>query len=737
MTSILIQEKREQRVGAIVAKRQSVAKKLNNIRQVFNSLKATIEVMEERRTEIYHSTDNETIRYRLSTIDLPGLRQRVEIEEKNVARYYSRFARKTLNIGAVGLARQGKSQLLRSLSGLDDSAIPAGPFGHCTGTRSTIIHSPLVEPHGEIEFYTKNEFVKEVIAPYYSELLDSVQQPTTLEEFEHQPLPPLPAEKQQSLSAKIKYAQLELYKNQLGNYKPLLSRTSPRYVPINNVREYVAQEDTSGKRIFYNYLAVREARVVCTFPHDNVGDLAFVDIPGLGDTGIVAENWLGNTLNNDVDIILFVKKPSALGEVWKPQEVDLYDTLRSLLPELDLERWSFLVMNRVRSSSPNEDNVRNCERLIREKSEQMKFAGEVIADCSDSEEVSEIILQEVLDYLTQNIEKIDQVYINSLYDRLRVLHGQIKTEAQKAKEALGVVSESTPFSFNSFNRLFKDVVKKVYSGFEQLTKDLRDKREIPDAVFQDYVARAQENAYADSGIPSLEEIEDTRNLLGGYKSACEYYLNYNRTHLTRHFESLEEGLSKSVESVKIQLADVLKNEFQGRLNQLSAATGTAFFKDVVKLLGEQYPALHPAFEMLIDFQLSYQGFFYYRLRRHLDYLAPDTGIVELSVKPSAKEIHDLLTAMHKIVLENLKGELIHWPIEINHAIFATIEQFVDKVLRSENAIDEWQSFYIENRAKVWPETFQELSVNNGLRWQWIEVTERLGTINKSILTFEN
>lgn len=728
---------REQQINSILGKRQSLSKRLSNIRQQLVSLQSALDLMEQRREEIFNSTNNETVRFRLLSIELDRLRQSIAFEEQNLNRYYSRFARKTLNIGVVGLARQGKSQLLHSLSGLDSNAIPAGPFGHCTGTRSTIVHNPAFDPRGEIFFHTKDEFIRNVLKPYYSELLDSSPPPVTLEEFESHPLPPLPIEKQQSLSARVKYAQLELYKNHLADYKPLLSKTSPHYVPIDSVREFIAQDDPSGQRIFYNYLAVREARIICTFPHENVGDIAFIDMPGLGDTGLVAENWLLSTLSNDVDIVLFVKKPSGLGEVWKPQEIDLYDTTRSVLPELPLELWSFLVMNHVRSSSPNEDNMRNCERLLAEKSEQMKFAGAVIADCSNPEEVKELILQKVLDYLTQNIEKIDNLYVNSLYDRIKALQNQVKAEMQKAKEALGVVSESTPFNFNSFNRLFRDVIRKVYSGFEQLTKDLRDQREIPDASFQEYVIKAQENAYADSGIPTVEEIEDTRNLLGGYKSACEYYLNYNRTHLTQHFESLEEGLSRSVESIKVQLAEVLRNAYQGRLNHLSSNIGTSFFRDTITHLGDQYPALHPAFEMLIDFKLSYQGFFYYRLRRHLDYLTPDTGMAELSVKPTAKEIQDLLIAMHKIVLESLKEELVYWPIEINHAIFATIEQFVDKVLRSENALDEWQSFYIENRAKVWPENFQELSVNNGLRWQWLEITERLSTINKSILTFES
>ncbi|GAB3974194.1 hypothetical protein GCM10028806_29530 [Spirosoma terrae] len=723
-------------INSIIARRQLLAKKLSDIRQQLNVLKSAIELMGQRREEIFNSTDNETIRLRLLGIDLDSLRQRIIAEEQNLSRYYSRFNRKTINIGVVGLARQGKSQLLRSLSGLDDSAIPAGRYGHCTGTRSIIIHNPDVEPHGEVYFYTSTAFIQDVLTPYYNELLN-LPAPATIEEFEDTPLPPLPADKQQNLSARIKYAQLELYKDHLPDYKTRLKQTSPLYVPAQHIREFVAQDDSTGQRSFYNFLAVREAHIICSFPHENVGNIAFVDMPGLGDTGLVTEDWLISALQNDIDIIFFVKKPSGLGEVWKPQEIDLYDTAGGIVPEIPLSEWAFLVMNHVRSSSPNEDNLSNCERLVEDLSEQMKFVEELIVDCSDPEQVNSVLLQSILSYLDKKQEKVDLQYINILNDRLLQLHNLIKAETRKAKDALGLVAESTPFSFNVFNRLFRDTVKKLYTGLEQQVQDLRERREIPNETFQEYVLQAQENSYSDSGLPSLEQIEDTRNLLGGYKSACEHYLNYSRTYITRHFESLEIGLSKSVEAVKMQIVDVLKNVNQGRLNNLSAHEGSSFLKDIITPLQDQHPLLYPAFEMLVDFQISYQGFFYYRLRRHLDCLTPDSGKAELSAKPSAKEVLALLNAMHKIVLESLKNELESWPIEINQAIFATIEQFVDKVLRSENVMDEWQSFYIDNRAKVWPDSFQELSVSNGLRWQWQEATERVNTINRSILIAEN
>ncbi|ADB38657.1 hypothetical protein [Spirosoma linguale] len=728
---------REQQTSTIIAKRQTLAYKLNTTRQQLLSLKSAIELMDQQREEILGSIDNETIRIRLTSIELDSLKKDISAQIETVSRYYSRFVRKTLNIGVLGLARQGKSQLLRSLTGLSDDAIPASPYGHCTGARSTIIHNPTVEAHGEVYFYTQHEFVRDILAPYYKDLFGLSAENLTLEWFEANPLPALSAEKQQSLNLKVKYERLELYKSRLPEYKALLSQPSPHYVPIGKIREYVAQDNSFGQQVFSNYLAVREARIICSFPHKHIGQIALVDMPGLGDTGQVGEGWLTSTISNDVDIILFVKKPSGLGDVWKPQEIDLYDKVRSTLPELPLEMWTFLVMNHVRSSSPNEDNLRNCERLLAEKSDQMKFVGSIIADCSDAEQVNDVILQKILDHLTRSIEKIDHAYLNSLQDRLNILQGQVDAELVKAKDLLLLATESTPPNFTVFNRLFRDVSRRLYTGFEEQIKKLRDQRERPNETFYEYVVNAQEKSYQDSGVPSIDQIEDTRNLLGGYKSASEYYLNHIRTYLALHFESLEDGLNKAVEDIKLKLVDVLRSEGQGRLRHISSNTDTEFLKDLAILLNSQYPTLYSAFRILSNFQLSYQGFLYYRLRNHLDCLTPDSGNAELGPKPSAVEVQDILVAMQKMALESLKGEVEHWPVEINQAIFAIGEQFVDKVLRSENALEEWQSFYMENRAQIWPEHFQQLTISNRLHRQWLEVTERVISINRSILLVES
>jgi len=98
----------------------------------------------------------------------------IQQEVKNVTallqKLHARFSRSTLNIGVVGRARQGKSRLLQSLTGLSRQEIPDSNRGHCTGVRSMVCHKPDIEPYAEITFYNERDFLQEVIAPYYDAL---------------------------------------------------------------------------------------------------------------------------------------------------------------------------------------------------------------------------------------------------------------------------------------------------------------------------------------------------------------------------------------------------------------------------------------------------------------------------------------------------------------------------------------------------------------------------------------
>ena len=180
--------------------------------------------------------------------------------------------------------------------------IPTGYQGHCTGARSLICHSPdVLSSQGEITFYSECEFLDELLPPTYRRLnLNQGHVPQTLNEFMNNPLPPLPASlpihdpdnPQDDATPAARYSHLQnVYKSQLHHYRDFLGKgTVP--VPLKNVREYIAHYDLEGQNVYYKYLAVKEARIYCTFDHDDVGQIALVDMPGLGETVVGAERRL-------------------------------------------------------------------------------------------------------------------------------------------------------------------------------------------------------------------------------------------------------------------------------------------------------------------------------------------------------------------------------------------------------------------------------------------------------------
>ena len=130
------------------------------------------------------------------------------------------------------------------------------------------------------------------------------------------------AEKRQ---AAAKYDHLCRYHQNLHKYRDALSEPSPRRVPRHEIREYVAQDTVDRRRIYFNYLAVREVKIVCSFPNVDIGQIALVDMPGLGDTEIGDEERMIKTLGQDIDLVLFVRMPKSTGDFWAKEDVELYD----------------------------------------------------------------------------------------------------------------------------------------------------------------------------------------------------------------------------------------------------------------------------------------------------------------------------------------------------------------------------------------------------------------------------
>lgn len=718
---------RTAQIAGIIEKRQPLATKVEEVENNLQSLSSALHELDQHRSQLLSQADDVETRGRLQEINLTTIQSEINTELAALSKLKTRFSRKTLNIGVIGRAGQGKSRLLQSLSGLSTDEIPSGDRSHCTGVRSTIHHNPGVETYGEVWFHSERSFLNEIISPYYEKLQLS-SRPFTLEEFARNPFPELPRQFAGQAEPGAMYEHLRKYHVNFDKYKHLLKEPSPQRISKQQIREYVAQDTPDGQRIYFNYLAVQEAKIVCGFPNTDVGQIALIDMPGLGDTGLGDAERLMNILGQDVDIVLFVRMPRPPRDFWADVDVKLYDTARSSLVDLPIHLWSFMVLNRTSAHSSIGDNLVYCEELIStHKTSHIDVVECITASCADYEEANQKILDQILDYLMQNVTELDKQYASACQDRLNRLHSTTALELEKARKALGHRLQRDSW-FPVFIKLFNKLWSDLTVGLEGLLRDLRWQRDAQDADFKDQVNAALQACREDTGIPSLEEIEIRRDSEGSYNIAYNKYLHEIRAYLSQHFLSLDSGLKRSLENMKSQVVDILSDH--GKLGTLTDAKGTDFLNAIENLMPEDLSRLKLGFHILSTFELSYRGLIQHRIRRHLDRLTPDETPLQLSKSPSAQEILVSLQTLHAEALYECEAALDELLCEPSQAAYAIVEEFVDRILRAEGVKDDWQIFLEEIRSEIWSTEFEKLGENSRLRREWLNSVERALSANQ-------
>ncbi|MGB3510796.1 MAG: hypothetical protein WBA93_16485 [Microcoleaceae cyanobacterium] len=424
------------KIQSIIEKRQPLAKRVEKVETHLTSLQQYIQQLIKQRNNFLPELNDAQTSANLQEINLEKIEADIRTNLTTISKFKARFYRHTLNIGVVGRPRQGKSKFLQTLTGLTPNEIPDGSGQHCTGVMSIIYHQPEVEEtRGKVYSHSEKSLLEEVIKLYYEDLPLGTK-PTKLSDFINKGLPALPNNIDTAVD-QAKYEYLKRYKEHFYEYKNVLELKPIFPITQEQIREYVAQDDVTGQQVYYNYLAVKKVEIECEFPHSDIGQIAVVDLPGLGDTGVGDVERMIKVLSEDVDFVLFVRKPNAGGDYWdKNADLGLYDRAKKGIPAIPLSRWSFLILNQTAPNSEQGDNSRNCQGFFDElPNTRMEFANCIIADCANQEETANV-LEKILQYLTENITELDHKYALTFENKLIQLSKNLQAELEKANSAL-------------------------------------------------------------------------------------------------------------------------------------------------------------------------------------------------------------------------------------------------------------------------------------------------------------
>jgi hypothetical protein len=732
MKTIQIDIRRTELINAIIQQRQRFASKIERDKANLEACKLALANLKQYQSEFQDPSVDATSVKRLREIDF-GVINQIDNLSNSLEKLRSRCSRSTINIAVVGYARQGKSRLLQSLTGLSNQVIPDGAQGYCTGTLSKIVHQPrLQKAVAKVHFYSTAEFQNQVLAPYY-ETLGLGKKPVTVEEFARTPPPALPLEKKDSEFDKARYGHLRKdYYSNIAKYRHLLDSPTVE-IAESEIPQYVTQDakNENGDKIV-NYLAVKDCVISCSFPYKDIGQISLLDLPGLGDTNLIEAERLIKILSEEADFILFVRRPEA-NAVWGEAHLKLYQIARNALSNFPLSKCSFMILNRTKHGVEGGDNGYRCQRLQAEiKETPIRVAKCIIADCSDSQEAFTEVLEPILDYLVENVESIEREYRREYEQQLDILHQNIGIELNKANLALTRYGDGDLL----FEQLFEQFWRKLTNDLEKLLAELKENRNSLDSEFEERVKNAIQQCRTDVGIPTTrEEIAERRHLFGSYNTAYNEYLHEIRTNFLEHFISLDKAMQLSLESRKYLVIKILKSY----LGELVDSQEIDFLQIIYNLLPHNASNLKLGFQKLYEFDVSNAGRIIRLIRLNIDKLKPDNNQfafletinqIEAAIPEShiEEQILHTLQKQHQEATDTSEQALNKILCEPSTDAYFMVEEFVDRAIRARNVKLEWRIFLRKESLKVWSE-FGQIEQRVQQQQIWRALVERAKEVN--------
>ncbi|MEG5050310.1 MULTISPECIES: dynamin family protein [unclassified Microcoleus] len=732
---------RATQVANIIKQRQGLITNIKTAEKNIKNLLSSLRQLEVKRQEIIPQVREAGASVSLETIKLERLINKLEAEYEKFKNLKTRFSNSTLNIGVVGRMGQGKSTLLQSLTGLPDDVIPARQGKACTAARSTICHRSEREIEAVVTFHTEKSFLKEVILPYFKKL-NLTRKLDNIDDFANYKFTEISNSLVEGATDETMYERL--YKDYylgLGGYRTLLNQP-PQTVTREEIKKYVSQDrDSKNNLIDYKHLAVRNVRIFCNFPKADIGQIALVDVPGMGDFKLGDEKLMLETLGKEVDVVLFVSKPGDDRYGWITQDTNLYDQATTALN--DLADRAFMVLN-LHSTGNNRNGCDSQKADVDNRNVRMQFAKPcIIANCSN-DNANNKVFEPVLKYLETEITELDKKYAYTCQQRIVELHEQVKNELNKAGEVLQQFANERKQFDEYFTGKSGDsgLWLEIQKGLGKLLYQLRDKRETEDPTFKERVEQTIASCRSDTGIPLVQEIEDRQNVKGREQGLYFRYLEEVRAHLSRQFLSLDCDLQQSLEAVKSEVKKVLAED--GRLKKLSNSEGSVFFMEIATQLPDISESnLRLGFKKIGELNLSFSGRIQRLIRPHLDILVPKrntsvtSSIVQEEVKnlgttsnnSESQEVYNRLKHTHELVVKACEAELNKLYFEPNQVAYYMVEDFLDRVLYAKGIEKEWDYFLWEKRQQVWHE-FKLLGERIKVKQEWGILINQAKSANK-------
>ncbi len=653
----------------------------------------------------------------------------------------ARFSRDTVNIGVSGSARMGKSTLLQSISGLGDEQIPTGRDLPVTAIRSRIYNSPDLR-RAVLRLHSPESFLDEVIKAYHLEL-GFDQWPTTLDEFRTWNYPAElsdPKPDKVSLLARLRDIHAALW-----SYEQDLCRAEREMVVgLDHLRQFVAypthESQHSTDPVPRRYLAVRDARIDCAFPHAEVDRLGIIDLPGLGEIAAGAESHHVTGLRHEVDVVLLIKKASETSAFWTAADAQA-------LKLLDLARGSirnrgdfvYLVVNTPKGAESLADPLRAHITHQVNDGQPGKYFTVLDTDAAEPESVRGGVLSPLLTALAARLPVMDEECLAGAREAaagtaagIELMLADLTTAMRSVRAASGDVTETIA---DQARKLREDLAIELNALVAELRARVMADEDDPEYVSAIKAVYGDVVAWIEGGFGIGAETWQAAAFRAfgtdGSGRYADEQINRIRVEIGNRFAALDTFYSGQIERTRRDVGLILRRHCGDLLT--GAGEGTALLTELADLLDNPRnpcPALHQAVTGLLALRMEYRSHLHPLLRPQLDglrmqYEDPRTGrpvavIVPELTEKGARDLYVNFThlaenAAHEVRKALMAGEMT--PVMVT---YAAVEHFVDAFIRSGASNElgspgserEFERFARAYRDELWPGAYQGIAEGN-------------------------
>ncbi|WP_319420710.1 dynamin family protein [Pleurocapsa sp. FMAR1] len=738
-------------IDNILNKRRKFAEKVKVTKSNIDKLLKCLENLNIEQFNIMNGLKDKPTRLKLKNVNFQNLIKKLRKEQSQLAKLQSRFSRDTLNIAVFGMAGQGKSRLLQTLTGLNENIIPSGKSGDCTAVLSRISHLSGSNKDKKtniiVKFHYEDSFLEEVIIPYYKVLkLEPI--PKNISDFVEKPLPQLLDKNEQV--KKTKYSHLENFHTKLKddfkkNNTDVLLDGSTKYINESELRNYVTQDSEDNLK----YLGVKEINIECSFPKSEemgIQKLSFVDMPGFGDgKSHNLENSL-REIGEEIDFVLLMVMPDFNGRINHEINDQLYSLIdKNAIPNLSLKEWSFYVANYYPSS--DKDNKSACESFCQTYMGKNIVANVVMANCADEKEVTSNILNPILQHLATNLENLDRQYAKNCQEELKSVQSNIEIELNKASV---YNQESTTSNFGNLTTKYTDWFNIFFDSLGNQLNDLvnemtaKAKQAVNnnnDDNFRNIINHKIEEWNNKSFLPNSKKINEKIMEFGKDQhpsAAITSLLNIIKSDITNPFNNINSLLAESLEVSQIRIADVLVKS--GNLKIINPGN-SRFFEDFEQKIPQELDIQHlkAAIIFVKEYNVTYEAIITkiitVQSEKYLKY-TPDFWDLEPGITNKRRNnpenyIISVLTKKCQKVIDGSREEIRKLSLNPPQEFASMIRQFRDKAFQNPQVRDDWRKFLSYYIAEILPDEFDSNTEDIKLKQEWMQIVKDAEQANSS------